>query len=115
MTNCNLFLGSPSVSFAALIGDKVIRVKNGKLHETEHRPIYVPPIDDRGIKFDNFFSVFHREIVGSELIINIETGIGAFEISHYDEPLSGLPIGDKRVDDCTIEELLFAVKHKLTK
>lgn len=110
-----IILGSASVSFAALIGDNVIRVKNGKLKRIEQIPIYFPPVDLHFIGNGPFFSSLPHDIVGSELNLNIETKLGGFEWCHYNEPIDALPIGDKRVDDCTIEELLFAVKHKLTK
>jgi len=110
-----LFLGSPIVSFAALIGDNVIRIKDGRLKQIEQIPIYSPPIESLSIGYGLQFSSIPHELIGNKINLNIETSLGGFEWCHYTEPISTLPIGDKRVDDCTIEELLFAVKHKLTK
>jgi len=111
-----LFLGSPTVSFAALIGDNVIRIKDGKLKQIEQRPIYDVIISGNYNYMDPSCIPDRFPVcIGNTINLNIKTPVGGFELCHYTEPINALPIGDKRVDDCTIEELLFAVKHKLTK
>jgi len=83
---------SQTLSFAALLGSQLIRVQDGYLSSLSHR-------------FGNYD--------GSSLsleIYNARVRIENVEFNYY-----SIPIGDKRVDDCTIEELLFAVKHQLTK
>ena len=101
-----------TISFAGLIGnDTILRVTDGTLVSLRQNFGDVPMIiDNRGMS--------HRVpgfVQRVELDMKIVVGSGGYSLNCGTDPYDCLPIGDKRVDDCTIEELLFAVKHKLTK
>lgn len=80
-----------TLNFAALLGTQLIRVQDGYLTSLSHQ---FGSCDGSSLSLE---------------IYNARVRIENVEFNH------SIPIGDKRVDDCTIEELLFAVKHKLTK
>ena len=99
-----------TLSFAGLIGnDTILRVTDGTLCGLVQR--FDPPevvYDYRGEPI----------VVGVGKVwleLKIAVGSNGYSLARGNDPYNCLPIGDKRVDDCTIEELLFAVKHKLTK
>lgn len=99
-----------TLSFAGLIGnDTIMRVTDGTLVSLSQQ--FDPP----KVVYDCLGKT-HR--LGDQRVwldLEIAVGSNGYSLNRGTDPYECLPIGDKRVDDCTIEELLFAVNHKLTK
>jgi len=101
---------SQTLSFAGLIGnDTILRVTDGTLCEL------VQSFDPPEMIRDGFGISHYIEKQRSWLELKIITNYEGYSLTRNVDPYERLPIADKRVDDCSIEELLFAVKHKLTK
>lgn len=110
-----LFLGDSKCYISALLGsDMLLRVDEGNLRQVEMRPIYdIDPMEYYHHSEFEFFRPIPLKIIGCDLTLNIRTGPAAYTITRFDDGLASMPISDKRVGDCEVEELLYAIQKKM--
>jgi len=102
------YFGDTKCYISALLGsDTLLRVDGGSLRSVETRTAYCD-IDLRDV-------TGHRmsAIRGLDLTLNIRTEPEAYTITRFDEGLASIPIGDKRVRDCSVEELLYSIQNMI--
>ena len=109
-------MSNQSLYFSGLIGnDTVIKVTNGTLTQIRQN-FRTAPFAPYGYMRSDGNLIESSPIVQTvELDLNIIVGSGGYTLTRFEESLTQLPISDKRCGDCSIEELLYAVRCKLEK
>ena len=103
----NYYFGAAKCNISALLGSEcLLRVDNGVLNQINFHPIY-------DIDPSHCYIEYTPKLIGNNLILEIITGPDAYSIEKLKCDCDTLPIGDKRVDDCTVNELLFAIQKKM--
>jgi hypothetical protein len=99
-----------SLFLSALIGDRaVLSIKGGTILSVEQN-------------FNHYSRLYHQDlsVYHPDLFSYMDIGLKIrvfdrenYQITQFDEKLNGMPIGNKPVDECTIDELLFAIQTKM--
>lgn len=104
--------GDSKCYISALLGsDMLLRIESGSLRQVEMRPIY--DIEPGSLYCENTLMAYKSSIIGCDLTLNIRTGPNAYTITKFYDGLASMPISDKRVGDCNVEELLYAIQKKM--
>jgi hypothetical protein len=97
------------ISLAAICGKRRIRIKDGHVTSMSHtmpQPMILQ--SDRSMKRTAVYDS------GARLTVDITLAVGesGMVVEPYD-PFTPIPIGSKIVDECTNDELLFAIQYRL--
>jgi hypothetical protein len=104
------FLGESKCYISALLGSNMLlRIDDGYLTRVEDNPIYNIPPHVRVSNIEG--ALFPRKCIGTNLNLHVMTK--SYTITKFDDGLASMPIRDKRVDDCSVEELLYAIQSKM--
>jgi hypothetical protein len=93
------------LSFAALIGNHRVKIVDGYVTGFRYH-LPSPSV----VWFDNCYKPIYTEPYSITIDLSVVAKDMIFEL--YD-PFAPYPIGSKIVDECTVDELLFAIQHKL--
>lgn len=103
------FHDSGRISLAAVLGDYRIRIKDGYVQNISH---HLPQPAILCSAHSRFPVAVHDHAARTEVNISLYLGEHGMVVESYD-PLAPVPVGSKAVDDCTNDELLFALQYRL--
>jgi hypothetical protein len=104
-----VFHGNGRVSFAAICGDHRIRVKEGYINCLSWN---IPTPALIRSEYSRHPIAVHDPGARMEVSISMFVGDSGMVVELYD-PLTPVPVGSKTVDECTNDELLFALQYRL--
>lgn len=115
MTSMYFGESSANVSFVAFNNGQRYRVTTGFMTSISISYRRLPIVESLN-EYQYFTSPYEenlkKHLTSTILDISINIPTGGFIVDKYD-PLQPYPIGSKVVDECTVDELLFAIQHKL--